>query len=52
MIHTSPVGEETNEHYHWHIEIIPILTKVAGFEWGYGVLHLPDAAGRIRTLPA
>ena len=22
--------------YHWHIEIIPRLTKVAGFEWGTG----------------
>ncbi|MBN2198691.1 MAG: galactose-1-phosphate uridylyltransferase [Candidatus Aminicenantes bacterium] len=22
--------------YHWHIEIIPVLTKVAGFEWGTG----------------
>ncbi|MGZ5497643.1 MAG: galactose-1-phosphate uridylyltransferase [Candidatus Aminicenantales bacterium] len=21
---------------HWHLEIIPILTKVAGFEWGTG----------------
>ncbi len=21
---------------HWHVEIIPILTKVAGFEWGTG----------------
>src|SRR5712691_9573923 len=31
MIHTSPIGEEVNEHYHWHIEIIPKLTKVAGF---------------------
>jgi UDPglucose--hexose-1-phosphate uridylyltransferase len=20
--------------YHWHVEIIPILTRVAGFEWG------------------
>ena len=36
MIHTSPIGEETNDHYHWHIEIIPKLTKVAGFEWGTG----------------
>jgi len=34
VIHTSPVGEETNEHYHWHIEMMPRLTKVAGFEWG------------------
>jgi len=30
MIHTSPVGEEINDHYHWHIEVIPKLTKVAG----------------------
>lgn len=22
--------------YHWHLEIFPILTKVAGFEWGTG----------------
>jgi len=36
MIHTSPVGEEINDHYHWHIEVIPKLTKVAGFEWGTG----------------
>ena len=36
MIHTSPLGEEINDHYHWHIELIPKLTKVAGFEWGSG----------------
>ena len=23
-------------HYHWHFEIIPTLTTVAGFEWGSG----------------
>jgi UDPglucose--hexose-1-phosphate uridylyltransferase len=23
-------------HYHWHMEIIPRLTRVAGFEWGTG----------------
>ena len=22
--------------YHWHLEIIPILTRIAGFEWGTG----------------
>jgi UDPglucose--hexose-1-phosphate uridylyltransferase len=36
MIHTSPFGEEINDFYHWHIEIMPKLTKVAGFEWGTG----------------
>ena len=29
------------EHYHWHIEIIPRLTKVAGFEWGTGLYINP-----------
>ena len=52
MIHTSPIGEETNEHYHWHIEIIPKLTKVAGFGVGHRILHLPNASGRGCTLPA
>jgi UDPglucose--hexose-1-phosphate uridylyltransferase len=23
-------------YYHWHFEIMPKLTKVAGFEWGTG----------------
>jgi len=27
---------EIDQRYHWHIEIFPILTKVAGFEWGTG----------------
>lgn len=36
VIHSSPIGEEQNEHYHWHIEMMPTLTKVAGFEWGTG----------------
>jgi UDPglucose--hexose-1-phosphate uridylyltransferase len=36
VIHTSPVGEENNDHYHWHVEMMPKLTKVAGFEWGTG----------------
>ena len=47
MIHTSPIGEEINEHYHWHIEIMPKLTKVAGFEVGHGFLYLSYAAGGI-----
>lgn len=36
VIHTSPVMESTNDYYHWHIELMPKLTKVAGFEWGTG----------------
>jgi len=36
VIHTAPVQEPAMAHYHWHIEIMPKLTKVAGFEWGTG----------------
>ena len=36
IIHTTPFNIESNEYYHWHIEIMPKLTKVAGFEWGTG----------------
>ncbi len=36
IVHTMPFGEPENGHYHWHVEIIPKLTQVAGFEWGTG----------------
>ena len=36
IVHSAPVQEPTLPYYHWHIEIIPKLTKVAGFEWGTG----------------
>ncbi len=36
MLHTGPVGNHHADIYHWHIELIPKLTKVAGFEWGTG----------------
>jgi UDPglucose--hexose-1-phosphate uridylyltransferase len=36
IIHTSPFDARELPHYHWHIEIIPRLTRVAGFEWGTG----------------
>jgi UDPglucose--hexose-1-phosphate uridylyltransferase len=36
MVHSAPIQEPPIHHYHWHIEIIPKLTRVAGFEWGTG----------------
>ncbi len=36
MLHISPFKDELNNYYHWHIEIKPKLTKIAGFEWGSG----------------
>ncbi len=36
MVHTAPVQDPAMPHFHWHMEVIPKLTKVAGFEWGTG----------------
>ena len=36
LIHTAPVQEGPLAHYHWHMEIVPKMTKVAGFEWCTG----------------
>jgi len=53
MFHTAPNTETTHKraHYweslefdfHWHVEILPRLTKVAGFEWGTGFYINPTA---------
>jgi UDPglucose--hexose-1-phosphate uridylyltransferase len=36
IIHTAPFDTKEVPHYHWHLEIIPRLTRIAGFEWGSG----------------
>jgi len=36
IIHSSPINGHEREDYHWHIEIMPKLSKIAGFEWGSG----------------
>jgi len=37
VIHTAPLDGQAMDHYHWHVEIIPRITSVAGFELGAGV---------------
>jgi len=42
MVHSSPANTDTVlESYHWHIEFMPKLTRVAGFEWGTGFYIVP-----------
>jgi len=63
VFHTAPfrrakVGywKSIDYDYHWHIEIIPRLTRVAGFEWGTGFYICPlppeDAAKFLREAEA
>jgi len=48
VLHTAPFRRQKlgywksiDSDYHWHIEIIPRLTRVAGFEWGTGFYICP-----------
>ena len=52
VLHTAPLRSEPLEYFHWHFEIMPKLTKFAGFEWGSGFYINPtppeDAAKYLR----
>jgi UDPglucose--hexose-1-phosphate uridylyltransferase len=54
VIHTAPVSDGELEYYHWHLEIMPKLTRVAGFEIGSGFYINPtppeDAAQYLREI--
>ncbi|MFZ2356321.1 MAG: DUF4931 domain-containing protein [Candidatus Omnitrophota bacterium] len=48
VVHTAPFRRQKigywksiDNDYHWHIEIMPRLTRVAGFEWGTGFYICP-----------
>ena len=53
ILHTAPFDTADVSHYHWHIEVIPSLTKPAGFEWGSGFFINPvppeDATAFLRA---
>ena len=58
IIHTTPFNDphlgDVGHMYHWHIEVMPRLTRVAGFEWGSGFYINPtppeDAARFLREI--
>lgn len=54
IIHSAPFREAESPHYHWHLEITPALTKVAGFEVGTGFYINPvppeTAAAHLREV--
>ena len=56
VLHTAPVSDGDLEYYHWHLEIMPNLTRVAGFEMGSGFHINPtppeDAAQYLREVAA
>ena len=43
VVHTAPFTEDVTDVFHWHVEIMPKLTRVAGFEWGTGFYINPTS---------
>jgi len=43
LLHSTFFGDEASDYYHWHLEILPKITQVAGFEWGSGSFINPVA---------
>lgn len=43
FLHSLPFDGAATEHYHWHVELVPRLTKTAGFEWSTGCFINPVA---------
>jgi UDPglucose--hexose-1-phosphate uridylyltransferase len=54
VFHTGPLATPELDYYHWHLEIMPRLTRVAGFERGSGFYINPtppeEAAAFLRDL--
>jgi len=36
VFHSAPFHEPPSAYYHWHVEVLPRLTQLAGYEWGTG----------------
>jgi UDPglucose--hexose-1-phosphate uridylyltransferase len=43
VIHSAPLSEERVEFYHWHVELMPKVTRTAGFESGTGFYINPTS---------
>jgi UDPglucose--hexose-1-phosphate uridylyltransferase len=50
MLHSAPLRAAGLDQFHWHLEILPKLTRIAGFEWGTGFFinpTPPEVAARL-----
>ena len=41
VLHTGPLSGEGDAAFHWHLEIVPRVTRFSGLEWGSGVHRNP-----------
>lgn len=54
IVHTAPTEDEGKPYYLWHVQILPRVTTIAGFELGSGIYvttMLPEeSAASIRAV--
>ena len=43
VLHTAPLSGDADAAFHWHLEIIPRVTRFSGLEWGSGMHRNPVA---------
>lgn len=43
VLHTAPLNGAADGGFHWHLEILPRVTRFGGFEWGSGMCRNPIA---------
>jgi UDPglucose--hexose-1-phosphate uridylyltransferase len=43
VLHSTPLSETRTDYYHWHVELLPKLTRTAGFESGTGFYINPTS---------
>jgi UDPglucose--hexose-1-phosphate uridylyltransferase len=43
IIHSAPFSEDAGAFFHWHVELMPRIARLAGFEWGSGFYINPTS---------
>ena len=43
IIHSAPFSEDAAAFFHWHVELMPRIARLAGFEWGSGFYINPTS---------
>ncbi|GIW94415.1 MAG: galactose-1-phosphate uridylyltransferase [Pirellulaceae bacterium] len=50
IVHTAPFDPPPHDYFHWYVELLPRLTRAAGFEWGTGCFINPVEPERAAAL--
>jgi UDPglucose--hexose-1-phosphate uridylyltransferase len=46
VLHTAPFSGDADLAFHWHLEVIPRVTRWSGLEWGSGISRNPVSPER------